>query len=138
MLIERLHIKTEEDTIAAVQTAYVRKGSGLRRSIAQKPCRQVSLMAGELRPMLPDLGGLCTDRFDADIITAGLDYALLAPGTVLKIGTVRLAISDSTKRCFDQCPIRQAGRICPLPNSCAFAQVLDEGELSVGDRIELI
>ena len=97
--------------------------------------RQISLADGAALLEARTLPGLCTQRFDADIITEGLNYLNLLTGSCLHIGDVELEISAAGKRCFDECVIHQAGNICPIPNNCAFARVLSEGIIKAGMAI---
>ena len=82
--------------------------------------RQISLMASEIMPELY-----------ADIETESLDYASLSVGDILEFNNVRLQITEKGKRCFDECPIRRQGRVCPLPMNVAFARVIQGGTLKV-------
>ena len=93
--------------------------------------RQISLMASEIMPGLREVPGLCTKRFYADIETESLDYASLSVGDILEFNDVRLQITEKGKRCFDECPIRRQGRVCPLPTNVAFARVIQGGTLKV-------
>ena len=93
--------------------------------------RQISLMASEIMPGLREVPGLCTKRFYADIETESLDYASLSVGDILEFNDVRLQITGKGKRCFDECPIRRQGRVCPLPTNVAFARVIQGGTLKV-------
>ncbi len=100
--------------------------------------RQVSLMMGEAEEVVRAAGGLCTARFHADIVTAGLSFSELTPGTRLGIGGCTLSITSVGKRCFDECPIRAVGTSCALPDACAFARVTDSGRAAPGDPIKIL
>ena len=94
--------------------------------------RQLSLADGPALLAARELPGLCTQRFNAELITEGLDYKTLSPGSRLIIGDAKLEISSAGKRCFDECVIHQAGEICPLPSHCAFAHVILGGNIQAG------
>ncbi|MEA4913582.1 MAG: MOSC domain-containing protein [Christensenella sp.] len=97
----------------------------------------VSLLSGEAEERIADLGGLCTGKFSANIVTNGLDYALLLTGMRLEIGSCELEITRVGKSCYEACAIVQAGETCPLPKNCAFARVLSGGEIRTNDEITI-
>lgn len=98
--------------------------------------RQLSLADGAALLEARKLPGLCTQRFNAELITEGLDYKTLASGSRLAIGDAELEISAVGKRCYDECVIHQAGEVCPLPSHCAFARVISSGYIRTGMGIE--
>ena len=98
--------------------------------------RQISLADGAAIQAARKLPGLCTQRFNADLITEGLDYSSLSSGSRLIIGDAELEISAAGKRCFDECVIHQGGNVCPLPSHCAFASVISGGQIRAGMGIE--
>ena len=97
----------------------------------------VSLLSGEAEETIRSAGGLCTGRFSANIVTNGLDYAILRIGTRLKIGEAELAIVRVGKPCFDDCALFEQNHPCPLPANCAFARVLHGGVIQRFDEISI-
>lgn len=97
--------------------------------------RQLSLADGAALLAARALAGLCTQRFNAELITESLNYKALSTGSRLFIGDVELEITAVGKRCFDECVIHQAGDICPIPGHCAFARVINGGQISTGMNI---
>ena len=97
----------------------------------------VSLLSGEAEESIRNMGGLCTDRFQANIVARGLDYANLREGTRLSIGCCELEITRVGKPCYEACPLQQDGKTCPLPKSCAFARVLSGGVIHTNDELKL-
>ena len=97
----------------------------------------VSLLSGEAEESIRNMGGLCTDRFQANIVARGLDYANLREGTRLTIGCCELEITRVGKPCYDACLLQQDGKTCPLPKSCAFARVLSGGVIHTNDELKL-
>ena len=97
----------------------------------------VSLLSGEAEESIRSIGGLCTDRFQANIVSRGLDYANLREGTRLTIGCCELEITRVGKPCYDACLLQQDGKTCPLPKSCAFARVLSGGVIHTNDELKL-
>ena len=115
------------------------KDLGLEGAAAPKSAdRGVSLWMGERADAVRAAHGLCTDRFEADLETLGLELAAIPPGTILEIGPCRLIITRAGKGCFDQCPLYRAGTPCPLPKSAAFARVERGGPIAVGTEIRLL
>jgi len=100
--------------------------------------RQVSLADGAALLAARALPGLCTQRFNAELITEGLNYNALSSGSRLFIGNAELEITAAGKRCFDECVIHQAGDICPIPGHCAFARVIFGDQISPGMAISQI
>ena len=98
----------------------------------------VSLLAREAEEQIRDLGGLCTAKFAANIVTEGLDYTLLSVGTRLAIGISEIEITRVGKPCYEACAIAQSGETCPLPKNCAFARVVRGGELRINDEIKIV
>ena len=97
----------------------------------------VSLLSGEAEEQIRNLGGLCTAKFAANIVTEALDYARLAVGTKFHIGFCELEITRVGKPCYKACAIAQSGETCPLPGNCAFARVLRGGEIRNHDAITI-
>lgn len=99
----------------------------------------VSLLSCEAEREIRQSGGLCTKKFSANIVTSGLDYALLAEGTRLGAGDgCVLEITRVGKPCYDECAIHRENAECPLPKNCAFARVSRGGILRAGDEIYLL
>ena len=98
--------------------------------------RQICLADGKALLEARSIPGLCTQKFNADLITENLDYSALNAGCRLKIGTAVLESSAAGKRCFDECQLHQAGKTCPLPRNCAFARVVSGGLVRVGTELE--
>ncbi len=99
----------------------------------------VSLLSSEAEREIRQSGGLCTKKFSANIVTSGLDYALLSAGTRLGAGdTCVLEIVRVGKPCYDECPIHRVSAECPLPKNCAFALTRQGGIIRAGDEIRLL
>ena len=135
MRLLEIHGKDAQNQRTSVDSAILSKAPDASDASSARSQRQLSLLRGELLPSLRGLGGLCTGKFDADLITEGVDYAQLLPGTRLGIGNALIEITAQGKRCFDECPIRQRGERCPLPKSCVFGRVIVGGRIKVGDLI---
>lgn len=121
MKISEIHNKDSNDEIHVCALVYPENNS-----------RQLSMVDGNALLKARKQPGLCTGRFDADIITEGLDYKTLLPGSRLVIGDTEIEISTAEKRCFDDCIIHRSGDSCTLPQNCAFARVINGGVIKAG------
>ena len=126
MKLTELRRKTEDGVFAAADFAELVHGTSPR---------QLCLADGAALEEARGFNGLCTARFNAELITEGLDYAELKAGSRLFVGGAELEITEAGKRCFDECPLRQAGESCPLPRSCAFARVVTGAVVRAGMTI---
>jgi len=99
--------------------------------------RQVSLLAGEsidkVKEIIP---GLNQGAFAENIITRGLDLAVLPIGSKLQIGEALLEITQIGKECHnDGCAIKKATGDCIMPREGIFARVLKGALVMRGDAI---
>lgn len=101
--------------------------------------RQISLLAGETVAAMSRESGrsFAAGEFAENITTAGIDLDQVALRDQLKIGAVRMEITQIGKTCHGTgCTIfREVGK-CAMPKKGIFARVLQEGEMRPGDRIE--
>jgi len=74
--------------------------------------------------------GLCTGKFDANLLTEGLAYNTLKVGQQYAAGDVIFEITQKSKRCYPECALRKQGIFCPLPAHTAFARVVKGGTLN--------
>jgi MOSC domain-containing protein YiiM len=95
----------------------------------------VSLLSAEAEEHIRGLGGLCTAKFAANIVTDGLDFSRLLTGTRLIVGGCELELTRVGKPCYEECAILQRGETCPIPRNCAFARVTRGGEIHTNDEI---
>jgi MOSC domain-containing protein YiiM len=112
--------------------------SGVHRDVRSRKDGSVSLLSAEAEREIREAGGLCTDRFAANIVTRGLDYACLRKGARLRAGGCVLEILRVGKSCFETCPLAKRANACPLQKNCAFARVVTGGELNADDEIVFI
>lgn len=99
--------------------------------------RQVSLIENEARNQAVEKGihGYCTHRFSANLSIEGISLQDLKQGTVLKAGNAALEITHVGKECFTDCPVHAAMGNCGLSYKIAFAKVVQDGVLQVGDEM---
>ena len=98
----------------------------------------VSLLSSEAEGRIRAAGGLCSNRFSANIVTSTLDYASLCEGARLRVGETELVISRIGKPCFEECALFEQKHPCPLPANCAFARVLRGGAIQRFDEISIL
>jgi MOSC domain-containing protein YiiM len=99
--------------------------------------KQVSLLAFEsIKKMSKDLK---PGDFAENITTEGIELRDLEIGQKLRIGCdIILEITKIGKDCHRYCAIYYKTGDCIMPREGIFAKVLDGGEISVGDGIEVI
>lgn len=102
--------------------------------------RQVSLLALESIEKIREKGiNIEYGDFAENLTTEGIDLVSLPVGTKLKIGNdVVLRITQIGKACHRGCAIFQQVGDCIMPREGIFAEVLTEGNVAVGDDIEVI
>ena len=99
--------------------------------------RQVSLLANEsiekMRAKGLNVG--CGD-FAENITTEGVDLVHLPIGTEIRIGdTVLVRVTQIGKECHERCAIYYQAGDCVMPKEGIFAEVVNEGDVKVGDEI---
>lgn len=101
--------------------------------------RQVSLFGQESIDQMKKITGtgLCTGRFNENIITEDIRLFELKVGTVLKIGETIQKISEVGKSCFG-CEISGDDGKCPLASEVVFTSVVKGGVIKEGDPIEVL
>ncbi|MEG1548721.1 MAG: hypothetical protein RR232_08390 [Clostridia bacterium] len=97
--------------------------------------RQISLVSGEAVYAMRDFAGNCAQRFFANIVTLGMDYAQIKEGMHLHIEDAVLQVTSVGKRCHDICKMRASSDECPLRRGCAFANVVHGGTIGVGSSV---
>ena len=101
--------------------------------------RQVSLLAEEsvdtMRAAAPM--DLPAGAFAENINTRGLALKTLPVGTLLKVGSAILRVTQIGKECHNDCAIKKAVGRCVMPTEGIFATVEREGTVRPGDTIEV-
>jgi molybdopterin adenylyltransferase len=102
--------------------------------------RQVSLLAMESIRKMQDKGlDVGPGDFAENLTTEGIDLPALAVGTRLRIGErARGEVTQIGKECHERCAIYYQAGDCVMPREGIFIRVLEEGEVKVGDAIEVI
>jgi len=124
----------------SVPRAEIKKGVGLVGDAhGDDAMRRISLLAKEsVDKMQGEFHALEPGDFAENILTEGLIVYELPIGTRLKVGTTELEITQIGKECHKDCEIRRLTGDCAMPREGVFAEVVEEGEVRVGDEIKVL
>lgn len=102
--------------------------------------RQVSLLAQESIDTMTAKGlDVGPGDFAENITTSGIDLLALPVGSVVRIGdAVLLEISQIGKVCHAKCAIYYQAGDCVMPREGLFAAVRHDGDVVVGDTVEVV
>lgn len=102
--------------------------------------RQVSLLAMESIKKMQDMGlKVGPGDFAENLTTEGIDLVSLPIGTKVKIGeTVIGEVTQIGKECHTRCAIYHQAGDCVMPKEGIFIAVLEGGNVSVNDPIEVL
>jgi MOSC domain-containing protein YiiM len=117
------------------------KGQGMNGDAhAGMEIRQVSLLARESIQKIRDKGlDVRYGDFAENFTTEGIILHTLPIGTNLKVGDgVLLRVTQIGKVCHDRCAIFAQVGDCVMPREGIFAEVLNGGEVKVGDAVEIV
>ena len=137
--LERLWIKRfHRGPMDAVERATLRAGRGLVGNADQGGRRQVTIIA---RRRWDGVNEALADDVDpalrrANLLVAGIDLDRTR-GRTLRVGPCRLLIRGETRPCEQMDAARPGlrGALQPAWAGGAFAEVLDDGEIAVGDAV---
>jgi MOSC domain-containing protein YiiM len=121
-----------------IQSCALLKDFGLKGDAHAGPWhRQVSLLANESIEKMRAMGlSVSYGDFAENITTEGIDLVHLPIGTTIRIGdSVVLQVTQIGKECHERCAIYYQVGDCVMPNEGIFAEVMNEGEVKVGDEI---
>jgi MOSC domain-containing protein YiiM len=124
-----------------VGTSCLLPGLGLKEDAHAAPgSRQVSLLAQESIDKMVRLGlKVGPGDFAENITTQGLDLLSLPLGTRFRIGDrTLLEVTQIGKVCHTRCAIYYQAGDCVMPKEGIFAQVLEGGEIKVGDEVRVL
>jgi MOSC domain-containing protein YiiM len=102
--------------------------------------RQVSLLGKESVEKIRAKGlDVQYGDFAENLTTEGIILYELPVGTEMKVGDgVILRVSQIGKECHTRCAIFQQVGDCVMPREGIFAEVIIEGEIKIGDEIEIL
>jgi MOSC domain-containing protein YiiM len=121
-----------------IQSCLVVRESGLKGDAHAGPWhRQVSLLANESIEKMRAMGlKVGYGDFAENITTEGIDLVHLPIGTEIRIGdSILLRVTQIGKECHERCAIYYQAGDCVMPKEGIFAEVINEGEVKVGDEI---
>lgn len=125
-----------------VQSAKLIENFGIEGDIhAGNWHRQVSFLALESIDKMREKGlpNLRPGAFAENITTEFLELPMLEVGTRMKIGKeAELEITQIGKECHIKCAIFTKVGDCVMPREGIFAKVIRDGEIFVGDKIEIL
>jgi MOSC domain-containing protein YiiM len=100
----------------------------------------VSLLAQESIDKMVRLGlKVGPGDFAENLTTQGLDLLSLPLGTRFRIGDrTLLEVTQIGKVCHTRCAIYYQAGDCVMPKEGIFAQVLEGGEIKVGDEVRVL
>jgi MOSC domain-containing protein YiiM len=121
-----------------IQSCTLLKDFGLQGDAHAGPWhRQVSLLANESIEKMRAKGlNVGYGDFAENITTKGVDLVHLPIGTEIRIGnSVLLRVTQIGKECHTRCAIYYQAGDCVMPKEGIFSEVINEGEIKVGDKI---
>ena len=121
-----------------IQSCALLKDFGLKGDAHGGPWhRQVSLLANESIEKMRAKGlKVGYGDFAENITTEGIDLVHLPIGTEIHIGnSILLRVTQIGKVCHERCAIYYQAGDCVMPKEGIFAEVINEGEVKVGDEI---
>ena len=138
--LERIWLKRGKGgPMDAVDAALLEVERGLRGNANRGGTRQVTIISqARWAELMDELGaGLLPSARRANLMVSGLDLEN-SRGRVLRVGNARLQINGETRPC-EQMEEAHAGLQALMRERWgggAFAEVLDGGEIRVGDTVE--
>lgn len=101
--------------------------------------RQVSLLAMEsIKKMRAKGLNVRPGSFAENITTEGLELFTLPIGTQMRLGSALVEVTQIGKICHTKCAIYQQAGDCVMPREGIFVKVLEPGQVTAGDRIEIL
>lgn len=99
--------------------------------------KQIAIISQEAKHRLEnqEIDGLCFRRFKENMVVVGIEFDLIKTGDVLTTKHVKLEITSHTKRCHEECLLRQKKKVCALKSQIIFGKVLQSGNIKLGENI---
>ena len=140
--LEQIWIKrVRRGPMDPAERARVVAGRGIVGNANQGGKRQVTIVSSKhWSKVTAPLGDVPDPRLRrANLLVSDIDFTNDARGKILKIGNVRIRIYGETRPCEqmeDAVPGLQDAMSVPWGGG-AFGEILDDGEIAVGDDVEL-
>ena len=100
--------------------------------------RQVWVIGGEEMEGLGADSPILAGRLGENIRTEGILLHEMAVGDRIRIGTAVVELSELGRECHPHCRIKTFTGECIIPLEGVFAEVVQSGEIHVGDPIEKV
>lgn len=124
VLVKNHGIKADAHAGAGLRQVSLLPMESVRGQIAQAKAKNASV---EIRPGI----------YAENITTEGINLSALKLGDKLRVGkTAMLKISKIGKECHKHCAIYHQVGDCIMPREGIFAEVLEGGDIAVGDSVE--
>ena len=122
-----------------IDTCFLQKDWGLKNDAHGGHWhRQVSLLSyDKVKAFNESGGGVSHGDFGENLLVEGMDLAALPVGTVIKCGQAVLEVTQIGKECHNKCQIFHKMGDCIMPRQGIFAKVLEAGQVTVGDTVEV-
>lgn len=123
----------------AVEQVHVRPHHGIDGDAhAGNWHRQVSLLSYDKVQAFNERGANVGDgAFGENLVVSGLDFKNLPVGSILKVGSAVLKMTQIGKECHSHCAIYKRMGECIMPKEGVFAEVIEEGDIHPGDVMEV-
>lgn len=112
-------------------------GQGLRGDHHQGGERQISLVSEEAMETTKNIEGtgLCIEKYMANLTLQGISWETLEAGDRFRIGQGQIELTAVGKPCHIDCQWFQDHMQCTLTTSTAFAKVIKDGVIDIGDEV---
>ncbi|HOX29375.1 MAG TPA: MOSC domain-containing protein [bacterium] len=123
-----------------VDSIEIRTGFGVAGDAhaGRDPVREISLLAMESIEKMKEAGlDVAPGDFGENITVSGIELYTLPVGTILKLGEVRMELTQIGKVCVKRCAIYYQAGDCVMPREGIFARSLNQGRISPGDPFEI-
>jgi MOSC domain-containing protein YiiM len=135
--IKRMHRGPMDSAASATVVA----GRGIKGNANQGGKRQVTIVSSRnWEKVTAPLGATPDPRLRrANLLVSDIDFTD-AHGQILKIGQIRIKISGETRPCEQmEAAVSGLQEAMSVPwGGGAFGEILDDGEIAVGDPVELV
>lgn len=101
--------------------------------------RQISLLSYDKVKAFNERGANVEHgAFGENLVVEGIDFRNLPVGSRFVVGSTELKMTQIGKECHSHCAIFKRMGECIMPHEGVFAEVMKEGDISVGDEMTVI
>ena len=130
--------RSRRGVMDTVEQAHTEAGRGLVNNTDQGGKRQVTILSKEVWDKLTAQVGVSLEPSTrrANLLVTGIDL-VETRGQILQVGSVRIRIYGETKPCerMDEAAMGLREAMYPDWGGGAYGEVLDDGQISVGDSV---